>query len=72
MANEPPRIIPAGGTFYEYDRATHVWGANASDNSTCQVLVTLFGRPGEPILTLVKDYQRGSRVEALTQARSQV
>ncbi|KAJ6629953.1 hypothetical protein Bhyg_15782, partial [Pseudolycoriella hygida] len=71
VANELPRIIPAGGTFYEYDRATHVWGANAADNSTCQVLVTIYGRPGEPILTLVDDFPRSSRSEALALARSQ-
>lgn len=72
MANEPARIIPAGGSFYETDGATHVWGANALDNSTCKVLATVFARPGEPILTLVKDFNRNSRLEALTQARSQV
>lgn len=70
VANEEPRIIPAGGTFYELDGATHVWGANASDNSTCKVLATVYGRPEEPLLTFVKDFHRNSRVEALTQARS--
>lgn len=68
MANEPPRIISEGGAFYENDRATHVWGANGSDNTTCRVLATVFGRPNEPILTLVKDFPRASRAEALAEA----
>lgn len=65
MANEAPRIIPTGGTFYENDRATHVWGANASDNTTCRAIVTVYGRPGEPLLTIVEDFPRESRTEVL-------
>lgn len=71
MANKAPRIIPAGGTFYEDDRDTHVWGANALDNTTCSVFATVFGRPGEPILTILKDFPRNSRIEALALAASE-
>jgi len=65
LKGEPHRILTAGSAFYEKDRATHVWGGNASNNSTCKVVATVYGRPGEPILTFLKGYRRESRQEAL-------
>ncbi|OXA47710.1 uncharacterized protein LOC110855649 [Folsomia candida] len=62
---DPLRILKAGDTFYENEGDVHVWSANASNSTTCKVLATLMGRPGEPILTFVKDYPRISREEAL-------
>lgn len=67
---EEPRIIPAGGTFYELDGAIHVWGANADNTTICKVLATIYGRPGEPLVTLVDGVERQSRAEALSLALS--
>ncbi|XP_037031511.1 uncharacterized protein LOC119071017 [Bradysia coprophila] len=72
VGTESPRIIKAGEAFYETDGITHVWGANASDDTPCEVVVTLYGRPGEPILTLVDGVERASRAEALALAAPKV
>ncbi|XP_037031508.1 uncharacterized protein LOC119071015 [Bradysia coprophila] len=70
VGDESPRIIPAGESFYEVDRITHVWFANASDNSTCEILGTILGRPGKPIITFVDGVNRPSRAEAIELARA--
>ncbi|KAG4068601.1 hypothetical protein HA402_004942 [Bradysia odoriphaga] len=70
VGDESPRIIQAGESFYEEDRITHVWFANASDNSTCEILGTILARPGEPIITFVDGVNRPSRAKAIELARA--
>ncbi|OXA53740.1 uncharacterized protein LOC110849722 [Folsomia candida] len=62
---EPCRVIKAGEAFHEKDGDVHVWSANASNSTTCRVVATLWGSPGEPILTYVEGYPRVSREKAL-------
>jgi quercetin dioxygenase-like cupin family protein len=69
VAGEPVRILKAGESFYELDGAIHVWGANASNMKACKVIATVYGRPGEPILTFVDNYKREGRTSAIVKAR---
>lgn len=72
MNDEPPQIISAGNAFYEKDHDNHVWGANASNTTTCKAVATVYGRPGEELVSYVKGYTRESYEDALAKARSKV
>ncbi len=54
-----------GDPVYIKDRATHIWSANPSEEET-QVLFTIFGRPGDPIVTYREEgFKRLSFEEAM-------
>jgi len=67
--NDTIKILKEGETFHVKDKDIHIWTANASNTTLCRVVATVWGRPGEPILTPVDNYTRISLGEALVIAR---
>jgi len=55
--------------FYELNQAIHVWGANASNDTMCKVIATVYGSANVQANWMVASYTRGTREEAIALAR---
>jgi len=71
VKNGPITIYKAGQAFTEKDGDIHIWGANALKDKTTRVLVTLWGRPGEELITFVEE-ERATFDEAMKMAERKV
>jgi quercetin dioxygenase-like cupin family protein len=48
--NEPERVVPAGGTFFEPIGAVHTTNGSANPNANARVVVFLVVPKGSPII----------------------
>ena len=56
LEGEPERVVLAGGTFWEPGGdVIHYQDGNALSDGVTAFVVTMFGVPGEPMLTIVSE-----------------